>query len=124
MISNEKMALVVNLVVNDDERSGSLVISNVMTNENEGQIMSTESANADEAVLNMLQRYEVFMMDDLIVGRSDFSWAQLFLAIDRLSRKNLITLHRVGLSYRICLMNQEWTLGQGDHHEKSAAQRQ
>jgi hypothetical protein len=86
--------------------------------------MGTENADADEAVLNMLQRYEVLMMDDLIAERPDFSWAQLFLAIDRLSRKNLITLHRVGLSYQICLMNQEWTLGQGQHHEESAAQHQ
>ena len=86
--------------------------------------MGIGDSDADEAILKMLQQDEVLMMDDLIAGRPDFSWAQLFLAVDRLSRKNLITLHRVGLSYRICLMNQEWTLGQGDHHEKSAAQRQ
>lgn len=86
--------------------------------------MGTENADADEAVLNMLQRYEVLMMDDLIAERPDFSWSQLFLAIDRLSRKNLITLHRVGLSYQICLMNQEWTLGQGQHREESATQHQ
>jgi 2-phospho-L-lactate transferase/gluconeogenesis factor (CofD/UPF0052 family) len=115
MISIEKMAL----VVNDDKRSASLVISNVMTNGEE--IMGTESANADEAVMNMLQRYEVFMMDDLIVGRPDFSWAQLFLAIDRLSRKNLISLRRVGLSYQIRLSNHEWTLDHEQQHEELAA---
>jgi hypothetical protein len=52
----------------------------------------------DDAVLNMLQRYEGQIMDDLIAERPDFSWAQSLLPIDRLSRKNLITLHRVGLS--------------------------
>ena len=83
--------------------------------------MDTKNADADEAILNMLQPYEALMMDDLIIGQPDFSWAQLFLAIDRLSRKNLITLHRVGLSYQICLMNQEWTLGHGQHHEDSVA---
>ena len=77
--------------------------------------MGTENVNADEAVLSMLQQYEGLMMEDLIAERPDFSWAQLFLAIDRLSRKNLITLHRVGLSYQIFLMNQEWTLGRGQH---------
>jgi hypothetical protein len=92
-----------------------------MTNENEGQIMGTESANADEAVLNMLQRYEVFMMDDLIVGRPDFNWAQLFLAIDRLSRKNLISLRRVGLSYQIRLTHHEYTLDHEPQHEELAA---
>jgi hypothetical protein len=86
--------------------------------------MSIGDADADEAILTMLQQHEVLIMDDLISGRPEFSWAQLFLAIDRLSRKNLIMLHRVGLSYQICLMNQEWTVGQGEHHEKSAAQHQ
>ena len=83
--------------------------------------MGTGNADADEAVLNMLQRYEVLMMEDLIIGRPDFSWAQLFLAIDRLSRKNLIALRRVGLSYQIRPMNQEWALGQGQHHEEPVA---
>ena len=77
--------------------------------------MGTENVNADEAVLSMLQQYEGLMMEDLIAERPDFSWAQLFLAIDRLSRKNLITLHRVGLSYQIFLKNEAWTLGQVQH---------
>jgi len=83
--------------------------------------MGTRNVDADEAVLNMLQRYEVLMMEDLITGRPDFSWAQLFLAIDRLSRKNLIALRRVGLSYQIRPMNQERTFGQGQHHEELVA---
>jgi hypothetical protein len=83
--------------------------------------MGTGNANADEAVLNMLQRYEVVMMEDLIISRPEFSWAQLFLAIDRLSRKNLVALRRTGLSYQIRAMNHEWTLGQGQHHEEPAA---
>ena len=86
--------------------------------------MGTENVDADEAVLNMLQRYEGLMMDDLIAKRPDLSWAQLFLAIDRLSRQNLITLHRVGLSYQIFLMSQEWPLGHGQHREESVAQHQ
>jgi hypothetical protein len=80
--------------------------------------MGTGNADADEAVLNMLQRYEVLMMEDLIVGRPDFSWAQLFLAIDRLSRKNLISLHRMGLSYQLRPMNQELTVGEKQQHEE------
>ena len=77
--------------------------------------MDTENVNADEAVLSMLQQYEGLMMGDLIAERPDFSWAQLFVAIDRLSRKNLISLHRVGLSYQLFLKNEAWTLGQGQH---------
>ena len=100
-------------VVDDDERSGAFVIGNVVAKEE--QIMGIESVDADEAVLNMLQPDEGLMMDDLIAERPDLMWPELFLAIDRLSRKNLITLHRVGLSYQIFLMNQEWTLGRGQH---------
>ncbi len=83
--------------------------------------MSTANAEAEQAVLNMLQRYEVLMMEDLISVRADFSWAQLFLAIDRLSRKNLIALRRVGLSYQIRQINQAWTLSLGQRHEEPAA---
>lgn len=82
--------------------------------------MSTGNADADEAVLDLLQRDEGLMMDDLIAERPDFSWAQLFLAVDRLSRKNLIMLHRVGLSYRILLMNQAVPHGQDHQREKPA----
>jgi hypothetical protein len=83
--------------------------------------MGTGNADADEAVLNMLQRYGMLMMDDLIIGRPDFSYAQLFLAIDRLSRKNLIALHRMGMSYQLCPMNQKWAISQGQHHEELVA---
>ena len=83
--------------------------------------MGTGTADAEYAVLNMLQRYEVLMMEDLIIGRPDFSWAQLFLAIDRLSRKNLIALHQKGLSYQILPMNHEWPLNQAQHHEELVA---
>ena len=34
--------------------------------------MGTGNADADEAVLNMLQRYEVLMMEDLISGLTRF----------------------------------------------------
>ena len=80
--------------------------------------MATGNADADEAVLNMLQRYEVLMMEDVITGRPDFSWSQLFLAIDRLSRKNLIALRRIGLSYQLLSTNQEWIHDQAHQHKE------
>jgi hypothetical protein len=83
--------------------------------------MSIENADADAAVLNMVQRYGVLMMDDIIISQPYFSWAQLFLAIDRLSRKNLIAIRRVGLTYQICPMNQALTLGQDQQHEEPVA---
>ena len=84
--------------------------------------MALEHSDADEAVLSMLQRYQILMMEDLIIGRPDFSYAQLFLAVDRLSRKKMISLHRMGLSYQIQPTNQMWSLGQRQHHKESSAQ--
>ncbi|MEO5955045.1 MAG: hypothetical protein ABIR36_05045 [Nitrospiraceae bacterium] len=69
--------------------------------------MALEYSDADEAVLCMLQRYRMVMMDDLITGRQDFSYAQLFLAVDRLSRKNLIALHQNGRNYQIRTVSEE-----------------
>ena len=87
----------------------------------EEQIMGTGNVHADEAILNMLQRYDGLMIEDVIAGQPDFSWAQLFLAIDRLSRKHLIALYRVGPTYQIRSTNRAWTLGQDQHHEELAA---
>ena len=83
--------------------------------------MGTGNVNADEAILKMLQRYDGLMMEDVIAGQPAFSWAQLFLAIDRLSRKHLIALYRVGLNYHIRLTNRAWTVGQDQRSEKLAA---
>ena len=87
----------------------------------EDQIMGTGNVHADEAILNMLQRYDGLMMEDVIAGQPDFSWAQLFLAIDRLSRKHLIALYRVGQCYQIRLTNRAWTVGQDQRREELAA---
>jgi hypothetical protein len=85
--------------------------------------MGTENADADEAVLSMLQRYEVLTMNDLIICQPDFSWAQLFLAVDRLNRKNLIALRRIGSNYQIRRMNRSLPLSQDQHHEEPAGSR-
>ena len=57
--------------------------------------MDAANTEADNAVLSMLQRYEVLVMEDLVICQPGFSWTQLFLAADRLSRKNLIALRRM-----------------------------
>ena len=84
-------------------------------------IMSTGNADADKAILDMLQRYEVLTMDDLIISQPNFCWAELFLAVGRLSRKNLIALRQFGSCYQIRRMNRAFPSGQGLHHEQSAA---
>ena len=74
--------------------------------------MVPKNTDADEAVLSMLQRYQMLMMEDLIIGRPDFSYAQLFLAVDRLSRKSMIALHQNGRSYQILPVSEERPLVQ------------
>jgi hypothetical protein len=73
--------------------------------------MATANAGADEAVLNILDRYRVLMLEDLITGRPDISFTQLALAIQRLSRTDVIAIRRVGLRYEIRLTNPVWPLG-------------
>ena len=73
--------------------------------------MAIANGDADEAVLNMLNRYGVLMLEDLITGRPDFSLIQLFRSIDRLRRTNVIALRRIGLSDEIRLTNPAWPLG-------------
>jgi len=85
--------------------------------------MSTEVMEAEEAVLNMLRRYEILEMEDLIIGRPDFSWAQLFLAVDRLSRMNVIVLSRFGLTYQLRLLPNGDSPGKLRGHEEPATSR-
>lgn len=83
--------------------------------------MTTRQADTDRAILTLLQRYEVMRMDEILtVGQPDFTWNQVFLAIDRLSRQRLIMLYRVGLSYHITLMNHDWPLGEEQHPARFA----
>lgn len=83
----------------------------------------TEHKDTEQAILDMLQRYEVMTMDEILTaGQPNFTWGQVFLAIDRLSRQKSIVIHRVGLSYQICLMDQAWLLGLEQHRGEPAAQ--
>jgi hypothetical protein len=86
-------------------------------------LMSSRYAEAEQAVLDMLRSYEMLTMEDLMIGQPQYSWAQLFLAIDVLSREGTIALHRQGLSYEIRSMNQVWNVDQGQHGESAAHHR-
>jgi predicted transcriptional regulator len=70
--------------------------------------MATRHAETEQAVLNMLQRYEMMTIDEILTSvQPDFCWAQVFLAIDRLSRQKLIALYRTGSTYQLTLNMQE-----------------
>ena len=49
--------------------------------------MATRHSDTEQAVLKMLQQHTVMMLDEvLMTGQPDFTWSEVFLAIDRLSR--------------------------------------
>lgn len=84
--------------------------------------MATGYVDVEQAILNMLHRYEVMTMDEILIsGQPDFSWAQMFLAIDRLSRQKLIALYRTGSNYQVALSRQPGTVAQTSQHNESAA---
>ena len=84
--------------------------------------MATGHVDAEQAVLNMLHRYKVLTMDEILIsGQPDFSWAQVFLAIDRLSRQKLLLLYRTGRTYQASLSRQAWAVVQISRQNESAA---
>lgn len=84
--------------------------------------MATGYVDVEQTILNMLHRYEVMTMDEILIsGQPDFSWAQVFLAIDRLSRQKLIALYRTGSTYQVALSRQAWTVAQTSPQKESIA---
>ena len=64
--------------------------------------MATRHSDTEQAVLKMLQQHTVMMLDEvLMTGQLDFTWSEVFLAIDRLSRKQEIALSRRGSTYQL-----------------------
>lgn len=77
--------------------------------------------DTERAILTMLHRHEVLTMDEILtVGQPDVSWGDVFVALDRLNRQQLIVLYRVGLRDHISLRNPEWPLGQAPQQEEPA----
>jgi hypothetical protein len=86
-------------------------------------IMGTGYLEAKEGIQEMLRSHEMLTMEDIVSAKPEFSWAQLFLAIDLLCREGAIALHRWGLSYEIRLVDQPWDVDQGQHGESATHHR-
>jgi hypothetical protein len=85
--------------------------------------MDTAYVDTEQAVLNLLHRYGILTMDEIVrSGNPGFSWAQVFLAIDRLSRQKLIVVHRTGSDYQVALSTQAWITAHASQQEETADQ--
>ncbi len=61
----------------------------------------------EEAIIEQLRLHGPCCLDDVATYLPDFSWAQVFLAVDRMSRKGGVLYYRLGSStYQIALRSQ------------------
>ncbi len=70
--------------------------------------MAMRHRETEQTILKMLQQHRVMMMDEVLaIGKPDITWSELFFAVDRLSRKRLIALSRIGSTYQLTFNIQE-----------------
>jgi hypothetical protein len=59
-------------------------------------LQSVTAQEQEEAVLEILQKTGPCCLDDLVRYLPNFSWSEVFLAIDRMSRDGRLLIRRVG----------------------------
>ena len=61
----------------------------------------------EEAIVDTLQRRGPCCLDDVVMSLPNFSWGEVFLAVDRMSRDGRVSLRPLGYStYQIALNSQ------------------
>ena len=66
----------------------------------------------DEAIVEKLQKGGPCCLDDVVLDFPNFSWGEIFLAVDRMSRNGRLSLLQLGYStYQIKLKG----VAQGTH---------
>jgi hypothetical protein len=61
----------------------------------------------EEAIVETLQRRGPCCLDDVVTYLPNFSWGEVFLAVDRMSRDGRVSLLQLGYStYQITLRSQ------------------
>ena len=69
-------------------------------NEPESCINSSHQlTTAESRLLHLLQDGRSHTLEELLEEAPEFSWAELFVAMDSLSRSEVIELHRQGFTY-------------------------
>jgi hypothetical protein len=74
--------------------------------------------SAEGAVLEMLHKAGPCCLDDLVMKLPEFSWSQVFLAVDRMSRHGRLLLRRLRYSsYHVALATRQTSLRSPLHTE-------
>jgi hypothetical protein len=80
---------------------------NAMPHSTKGETMKPIDAPAEEAVLEMVEGIGPCSMDDLVVQLPQFSWGNIFAAVDKMSRDGRFVVRQLGYStYLITLSSQ------------------
>ena len=60
---------------------------------------SQQLNSAESRLLHLLEDGRSYTLDELVTEAPEFSWAQLFIAMDHLNRSGMVELCRQGFSY-------------------------
>lgn len=64
-------------------------------------------ASREEVIIEMLRKTSPCCLDDLVTYLPNFSWGEVFVAVDRMSRDGRLLLRQLGYSsYQITLSSQ------------------
>jgi hypothetical protein len=69
--------------------------------------MMRVNASREEVIIEMLRKTSPCCLDDLVTCLPNFSWGEVFVAVDRMSRDGRLLLRQLGYSsYQITLSSQ------------------
>ena len=69
-------------------------------------------ASREEVIIEMLRKTSPCCLDDLVTYLPNFSWGEVFVAVDRMSRDGRLLLRQLGYStYQITLRSQSASPG-------------
>jgi len=72
-----------------------------MSTGNSTKIHRQEYSPHESTIINLLDKSDRLTIDEILAGAPYLSWSEIFLAIDVLSRKGEVTLHRKGFEYSV-----------------------
>jgi len=65
------------------------------------QDITHQLSTPESRLLDLLRDRELYTVEEVMEEAPEFSWAQLFAAMDSLSRRGMVELRREGFVYRL-----------------------